>query len=87
MHIEPAHIDTMDVLQLDDLRHRLRLSARRLCLRSGIHPSTYLRWMRHARGKQAGSCPHPSTLAAVRNVLRAEVSQRQTSDQSFRPAA
>lgn len=70
MHIDPTKIDVMNVLELDELRHHLRLSARKVCEQAEINPSTYQRWMRHAKGAPDGSCPHPRTLRAVRAVLR-----------------
>ncbi len=73
MHIDVATIDAMNVLELDELRHRLRLPARKICRLSGINPSTYQRWMRHAKGAPGGSCPHPRTLRTVRDVLRQEI--------------
>lgn len=76
MHIDPTRIDAMNVLELDELRHQLRLSARKVCQAAEINPSTYQRWMRHAKGEPDGSCPHPRTLRAVREVLREQVTTR-----------
>ena len=86
MHLD--NVDAMNVLELDELRHTLRLSARQVCLRSGVNTATYQRWMRHARGQPGGSCPHPRTLAAVREALKTVMAGRDRgSPEITRPAA
>lgn len=68
-----ADIDRMQLVELDNLRHQLRLTKRELCEASDIDPSTYTRWMRHVRGLSGGSCPQPRSIKAIRDVLKARI--------------
>lgn len=76
MHIEIAHIDRMQLVELDELRHQLRLTKKQLCEAGKLDPSTYTRWMRHVTGREGGSCPQPRSIDAIRNVLKQEVMKR-----------
>lgn len=70
MHIDTPNIDAMQLPELDELRHQLRLSKRELCRRAQIDASTYTRWMRQLAGLAGGSCPQPRSVKAIREVLR-----------------
>lgn len=59
--------------ELDELRHLLRISKRKLCLASELCPSTYQRWMRHFQGLPGGSAPQPRSVRVVREVLKREL--------------
>ena len=63
----------MDVVELDDLRHQLRISQRDLCARVALHPSTYSRWRKYLRGEPGGSMPQVRSLHALRAALKAAV--------------
>jgi hypothetical protein len=87
MHISLDAINRMQLAELDDLRHQLRLPKKVLCARGQIDPSTYQRWMRHVAGR-GGCCPQPRSIEAVRRVLTEEIKTRQRSvDPGYRPAA
>lgn len=73
MHIAPTDIDRMQLVELDDLRHQLRITKRELCEASDIDPSTYTRWMRCVRGLPGGSSPQPRSIKAIRDVLKARI--------------
>jgi hypothetical protein len=70
MHIDIDQIDRMQMPELDDLRHRLRVSKRQLCIAVSLCPSTYQRWMRHFQGMPGGSAPTPRSVRAVREALK-----------------
>lgn len=72
MHITFAQIERMSLVELDDLRHQLRLTKKALCEAGELDPSTYTRWMKHVRG-QGGCAPQPRSLKTIRNVLAAHV--------------
>ena len=55
--------------EVEGLRQKLGLSQTRLCQMAAINPTTYQRWLRHARGQPGGNCPHPRSLAAVHSAL------------------
>lgn len=69
----------MQLVELDDLRHQLRMTKRELCEASDIDPSTYTRWMRHVRGLPGGSSPQPRSIKAIRDVLKAQIEGRVSS--------
>ena len=77
MHITFDIIDRMQLAELDDLRHHLRISKKTLCERGQIDPSTYQRWMKHVAGR-GGCCPQPRSIDAVRRVLRDEIERRRS---------
>lgn len=70
MHIDIDMIDRMQMPELDDLRHQLRVSKRQLCIAVSLCPSTYQRWMRHFQGLPGGSAPTPRSVRAVREALK-----------------
>jgi hypothetical protein len=76
MHIESDQIDRMQMPELDDLRHQLRVSKRQLCIAVSLCPSTYQRWMRHLQGMPGGSAPTPRSVRAVREALKQFAAQR-----------
>lgn len=76
MHISLDDIDGMDLPELDEVRHHLRLSKRKLCSKVELCPSTYTRWMRHLQGRNGGSCPNRRSLKAVRQALKDEIAKR-----------
>jgi transcriptional regulator with XRE-family HTH domain len=82
MHIptDATALDRMTIVELDDLRHMLRLEKGDLCRRAGVSPSSYWRWMRFARGESKGVEPHPRLLGAVREALRRELEGRRRFD-------
>jgi hypothetical protein len=75
-----AHMQTpvaeMTVIELDDVRHLLRLSKKQVCQLAGIHEATYQRWLKWARGEPDGCRPQPRTIRALREALSAEFEQR-----------
>lgn len=73
MHIDETAIDAMQLPELDELRHRLKLSKRELCRRAEINVSTYTRWMRQLAGVAGGTCPQPRSIKAIRQALHAEI--------------
>jgi hypothetical protein len=68
----PIHVEEMTVIELDDVRHSLRLSKKQVCQRAGINQSTYQRWLKWARGEPDGCQPQPRSIRALREVLSAE---------------
>lgn len=67
-------LDELSFPELDDLRHRLRLTQKRVCEEASLDPATYHRWLKWAHGEDGGSRPQPRSLKALRDVLRSHVS-------------